>query len=72
MLWSVDSDDWRMQGPDDVAPRAERLLRALSGRRLHDIVLFHDENRFTAPLLEAVLPQMKARDVDLTSAVDAL
>ena len=72
VLWSVDSNDWRMRHPDDIPATADRLMKALSGHPLRDIILFHDENAQTASLLEAVLPQLAARGVDLYSAVELL
>ena len=65
VLWSLDSEDWQLKSPSDVAPAAQRLLAALSGRRLHDIVLLHDEQVRTAALLEIALPALVSRGVDL-------
>jgi peptidoglycan-N-acetylglucosamine deacetylase len=71
ILWSVDSGDWKLRSRDDVDAAAERLLSRLSGRRLHDIVLFHDEQIWTARLLERVLPALTSRNVDLNPALPA-
>lgn len=65
ILWSVDSDDWRLRRTGEVADAATRLTRQLSGRRLRDIVLFHDERTFTAELLEVVLPELAGRGVSI-------
>lgn len=69
MLWSVDADDWRLRHTAEVPAAAARLLGQLSGRPLHDIVLMHDERVLTAQLLEMVLPQLVARDVNLSPSL---
>ena len=71
VLWSLDADDWRLETSSDTAVAAQRLLAALSGRRLHDIVLLHDEKVRTAELLEIILPVLSSRDVDLRPVLPA-
>jgi peptidoglycan/xylan/chitin deacetylase (PgdA/CDA1 family) len=65
MLWSVDSEDWRLRRAEDVPAAARRLGQQLSGRPLREIVLLHDERQFTVQLLELVLPDLVSRRVDL-------
>lgn len=72
MLWSVDSDDWRLRSRADIQPAAARLLQSLSTPGLREIVLLHDEKPFTAELLEQVLPALVARGVDLRPPVPEL
>lgn len=69
VLWSVDSDDWRLRRSTEVPDAAARLLARLSGRRLHDILLLHDEKPFTAELLEMILPVLAARNVDVRPSI---
>jgi peptidoglycan/xylan/chitin deacetylase (PgdA/CDA1 family) len=69
LLWSVDSDDWELRASSDVPVAAARLLQKLSGRPLHDIVLFHDEKRLTAELLQSILPVLASRSVDLRPSI---
>jgi peptidoglycan/xylan/chitin deacetylase (PgdA/CDA1 family) len=63
MLWSVDSDDWRLRHTSEVPAAAARLLQQFPARALREIVLFHDERTFTADLLRMVLPELVARGV---------
>jgi peptidoglycan-N-acetylglucosamine deacetylase len=69
VLWSIDADDWRLRDAAEVPEAAERLLRQLSRRPLHDIVLLHDERVLTAQLLELVLPRLVERNVNLRPAL---
>ena len=71
MLWSIDSEDWTLRSRDDLPAMAERLVKGLSSPRANHIVLFHDDNPFTAELLDLVLPELAARNLDLKSGVDA-
>jgi peptidoglycan/xylan/chitin deacetylase (PgdA/CDA1 family) len=72
VFWSVDSDDWRMRAESDVVACEHRLMEALAGRGLHDIVLMHDERVFTANVLDRVLPLLVERGVDVSTGVQAL
>lgn len=72
VLWSIDSGDWQLRQPEDVAGPAGRLRTALSGRPLREIVLLHDERELTARLLECVLPELAGRGVDLRPDVSRL
>ena len=69
VLWTVDSDDWRLKASHEAALAAERLITRLSRRPLHDIVLLHDEKTYTAELLEIVLPVLASRQVDLVPGI---
>jgi peptidoglycan/xylan/chitin deacetylase (PgdA/CDA1 family) len=72
VLWSIDSGDWQLRTPEDVAGPADRLRAALSNRPLREIVLLHDERTLTARLLERVLPDLVSRGVDLRPDVTRL
>ena len=69
VLWSVDSHDWMLRTADAVPPAARRLLDALSERPLRHIVLCHDETSLTARLLDRVLPELVARNVNLRPTI---
>jgi peptidoglycan/xylan/chitin deacetylase (PgdA/CDA1 family) len=69
IMWSVDADDWRLRQAVEVPAAADRLLRLLSNRPLHDIVLMHDERVLTAQVLELVLPRLVERNVNLRPAL---
>ena len=71
MLWSIDSEDWTLRSRDALPAMAERLVTGLSSPRANHIVLFHDDNPFTAELLDLVLPELVSRKMDLRSGVDA-
>ena len=71
MLWSIDSEDWTLRSRDALAGMAERLVHNVSSPRANHIVLFHDDNPFTAELLDLVLPELASRNLDLKSGVEA-
>ena len=52
--WSVDSQDWKNRGAEDIIRRAKK---AQTG----DIVLFHNDAEFTVDALPEVLDDYKAR-----------
>jgi len=72
VLWSIDSGDWRIRNHDDLSACERRLSARLSQRHLHDIILLHDEQPWSAMLLETVLPPLVERGVDLGNGVDVL
>jgi peptidoglycan/xylan/chitin deacetylase (PgdA/CDA1 family) len=73
VLWSLDANDWRIRDHDDLSACARRLNDRLSHRDLHDIVLMHDaQPPWSEMLLDAVLPGLVERGVDLKHGVDAL
>jgi peptidoglycan/xylan/chitin deacetylase (PgdA/CDA1 family) len=72
VLWSIDTDDWRIRDGNDLSVCAQRLRRRLSGRDLHEIVLMHDEQPWSGMLLDHVLPALVERGVDLRQGVDTL
>ena len=56
--WSVDSQDWKNRGTEDVVNRAKK---AQSG----DIVLFHNDAEFTVDALPTILEDYKARGLQI-------
>jgi peptidoglycan/xylan/chitin deacetylase (PgdA/CDA1 family) len=69
VLWSVDSRDWTLRSAAAAAECGEALCSRVQGG---DIVLFHDDNPWTPAVLDIVLPCLKARGLDLRTAVDGL
>jgi peptidoglycan/xylan/chitin deacetylase (PgdA/CDA1 family) len=64
MLWSTDSNDWKLRRECDVARAADEMLRKLESPLRH-ILLFHDEQRTSAQLLDRVLSRLVDRGVNL-------
>ena len=63
--WSVDSQDWKNRGAEDVIARAKK---AGSG----DIVLFHNDADFTVDALPAILDDYKARGLTVVPVSELL
>ena len=55
-MWSVDSRDYLLDG---VQPLVDRLKTA--ALRSGDIILFHDDNSFTADALVEILHDLRQR-----------
>ena len=74
VLWSVDAYDWDLKSGEEAREAAARLGErvAAPGERPGDIVLMHDDHRYTGEILEAVLPRLAARGCDLHSALDSV
>lgn len=67
--WSLNVRDWDCRDESEAFAAADRLVRhAKPG----DIVLLHDDRQLVLPLLDVVLPQLRAAGFDLSSAVDRL
>lgn len=56
--WSLDSGDWRCRSEADAVQCAKEVLELVQPR---DIVLFHDDHRWIAPILDVVLPELSRR-----------
>jgi peptidoglycan-N-acetylglucosamine deacetylase len=66
MLWSLDSNDWRLRSIEEVHHCANRVLDHFRCNGLNrDIILFHDDNEFTPSVLEPVLVELTATGADL-------
>ena len=63
--WSVDSQDWKNRGAQDVIKRAKK---AQSG----DIVLFHNDADFTVEALPEILSDYKARGLRVVPVSEIL
>ncbi len=65
VLWSLDSNDWRLSTSEEVRGCATRVIHHF---RCHgpnrDIILFHDDNEFTPIVLEEVLEEITAMGTD--------
>ena len=57
--WSLDTGDWRCRSDWDAACCAEQTLELLQPR---DVLLFHDNHAWTAPILDRLLPELCRRD----------
>ena len=55
--WSLDSGDWQCRSEADAIQCAREVLELV---RPGDIVLFHDDHRWIAPILDVVLPALAA------------
>lgn len=69
VLWSVASRDWELRSEKDAAVCGEKLCGAVKGG---DIVLMHDDNRWTIKVLDILLPSLQERGFDLKSGIDSL
>ena len=63
--WSVDSQDWKNKGVQDVINRAQK---AQSG----DIVLFHNDAEFTVDALPSILSDYAARGLHIVPVSEIL
>jgi peptidoglycan/xylan/chitin deacetylase (PgdA/CDA1 family) len=65
VLWTVDSRDHRLDGPQCIV---ERVAAApLAGG---DILLFHDDNEFTAKALSSVIGGLRQREFSFATVSD--
>lgn len=69
VTWSQDVQDWKFRLPSEARAGAAVLLETVTAG---DIVLLHDDNASVLDLLDALLPQLKARGYDLASGVTLL
>lgn len=67
--WSLDSHDWRLRDTHDAHARGRAIAPAV---RPGEIVLFHDDNPHTPELLDVLLPELRARDLDLSFGLERL
>ena len=63
--WSVDSQDWKNRGVEDVIKRA---CKAQSG----DIVLFHNDAEYTVDALPTILKDYQARGLTVVPVSEIL
>lgn len=63
--WSVDSQDWKNRGAEDIV---KRVKKAQSG----DIVLFHNDADFTVDALPEILRDYRARGLDIVPVSELL
>jgi peptidoglycan/xylan/chitin deacetylase (PgdA/CDA1 family) len=69
VTWSQDVRDWSFRDAAEAAEGAATLLRRVAPR---DILLLHDAGRLVLPLLEILLPGLRARGYDLASGIHHL
>lgn len=64
--WSVDSQDWKNRGVDDLVKRATKDIKP------GDIILFHNDSQYIAEALPAVLSSYQAQGFQMIPAKDIL
>lgn len=69
VLWSLDTNDWRLQSSQEARETAELVLDQI---RPGDVVLMHDFDVYTVDLLDRVLPELVRRDFDLSGSLEIL
>ncbi|WP_439622120.1 polysaccharide deacetylase family protein [Gemmata sp.] len=57
--WTLDSGDWRCRSAADAATCAAEVLALV---RPGDVILFHDDHEWIAPILDHVLPALANHD----------
>ncbi|HKP37100.1 MAG TPA: polysaccharide deacetylase family protein [Pyrinomonadaceae bacterium] len=73
VLWSANGNDWELKNAAEARTAAERLVKELTAKpSANDIVLLHDDHRYAGEMLEVLLPQLVARNCDLSSALDSI
>jgi len=69
ILWSVDSRDWELRAEKEAVMCGEKLCGTVRGG---DIVLLHDDNRWTVKVLDILLPSLSSRGFDLQHGINSL
>lgn len=69
VLWSLDSNDWKCETPEEAREAAESVLKEVRDR---DIVLLHEYADWIWDLLDVLLPGLAARGFDLATGLDDL
>lgn len=64
--WSVDSQDWKNRGVDDLVKRATKDIKP------GDIILFHNDSQYIVEALPAVLSSYQAQGFQMIPAKDIL
>ena len=65
----MDPEDWNCKTADDAKRAADYAVGHLCPG---DIVLLHDDNPAVLTILDAVLPEVKRRRIDLQLAAESL
>ncbi len=69
ILWSADSDDWKLRNEQAALDCGRRLCESVSPG---DIILFHDDNPWVVNVLDIVLPHLESRGIDLRFGISWL
>jgi peptidoglycan/xylan/chitin deacetylase (PgdA/CDA1 family) len=73
VLWSASGNDWGLRNAQEAHAAAETLAKELTARTSpNDIVLLHDDHPYIGEMLKVLLPQLAARNCDLSSALDSV
>ncbi len=66
VTWSREVSDWRFRSPGEAQAGASALAATVAPG---DIVLLHDDNPWVLDVLDALLPELRRRDLDLGSGI---
>jgi len=69
VTWSVDLEDWRCRRAEEASLLGEQLGNLV---RAGDIVLLHDDNPCVLDLLDAFLPVVVGRQINLRRGIESL
>jgi len=72
VLWSYNTDDWRLSSDAGVREGAERAITAFATGARNSIILMHDDNRYSPDLLEPLLEWLSTRGYDLKTGAGSL
>lgn len=67
ILWSLSSEDWRLQDSSECSTTAARVFDKLRGG---DIMLFHDEKPYTPEMLKILIPKILDSDFQFSCHAD--
>ena len=69
VLWSIEGGEWGIYKNENAVNISSRLITSLQPR---DILLLHDDNNKVIQILDAILPPLLRRKIDLTSGANYL
>ena len=58
VLWNIDTLDWKIKNPKEIARRALKAERAIKNIEDGDIILMHDIHKQTVKSLEMIIPKL--------------
>lgn len=69
MNWSLNVRDWKCHTSQDASNASKAILNRV---RPGDIILLHDDNPRLVEILEAILPELTARQYDLAQGIHSI
>lgn len=69
VLWSAEGGEWGRRQHQSAAEISDHVTRSVQRR---DILLLHDDNEKTIPVLHTLLKRLRAENYDLASAAKSL